>query len=157
MTTKQTLIAAVHSQYRLSWNGIHGFAHWERVRENGLRLAESTGARADVVELFAYFHDACRLNDGRDPDHGPRGAELARSLAGSVFSLDPEGLALLIEACTGHTHGGTLAEITVATCWDADRLDLARVGKMPRPDLLCTDAARDPEVIAWACDRSLRR
>jgi len=152
---RQAIIDAVRAQYQLKWDGIHGHAHWERVRENGLRLAERSGARTDVVELFAYFHDACRHNDQRDPEHGPRGAALARSLVGSVFELDPEGLALLTAACIGHTRGETVAEITIATCWDADRLDLARVGKTPRPERLCTAAARDPDVIAWACRRSL--
>lgn len=153
---RRAVIAAVRAQYRLDWDGIHGLAHWERVRENGLRLAESTGARTDIVELFAYFHDACRHNNSLDPEHGPRGAALARDLAGSAFDLDSEGLALLVEACTGHTRGETVAEITVATCWDADRLDLARVGKTPRPEFLCTAAARDPAIIAWACGRSRR-
>jgi len=73
--------AAVRQQYRLDWDGIHGFPHWERVRENGLRLAGLTGARTDVVELFAYFHDACRHNDNHDPEHGARGADLARNMA----------------------------------------------------------------------------
>jgi uncharacterized protein len=152
----EALIAAIRSQYRLRWDGIHGRAHLARVRENGLRLAQRTGARSDVVELFAYFHDACRHNDSHDPQHGPRGAALARSLVGSAFDLDPAGLDLLTAACIGHTRGETDAEVTVATCWDADRLDLGRVGKRPRPDLLCTDAARDPAVIAWAYERSLR-
>jgi len=150
------VIEAVRAQYRLEWDGIHGLAHWERVRENGLRLAGRTGARPDVVELFAYFHDACRHNNSHDPQHGARGAGLARTLAGSVFELDSEGLNLLVEACTGHTRGETVAEPTIATCWDADRLDLSRVGITPRPERLCTDAARDPEIIAWACRRSLR-
>ena len=152
---RQSLIEAVRARYSLDWDGIHGLAHWERVCENGLRLAGLTGARTDVVELFAYFHDTCRHNNSRDPGHGARGAGLARGLAGSVFDLDSEGLDLLVEACTGHTRGGTVAEITVATCWDADRLDLARVGKTPRPERLCTDAARDPKIIAWACGRSV--
>jgi uncharacterized protein len=154
---QNAVIAAIRKQYRLDWNGIHGVAHWERVRENGLRLSGLTGARTDVIEFFAYFHDACRLNDGRDPEHGARGAELARLLAGSAFDLDSEGVGLLVEACAGHTHGTAAAEITVATCWDADRLDLARVGTWPRPERLCTDAARDPAIIDWACERSLRR
>jgi len=155
--TREVVIAAVRAQYRLDWDGIHGLAHWERVRENGLRLAGSTGARTDVVELFAYLHDACRHNDSRDPEHGPRGAGLAGRLAGNAFDMDAEGLALLVAACTGHTRGETAAEITVATCWDADRLDLARVGTTPRPERLCTDAARDPAIIAWASGRSAGR
>lgn len=150
------MIAAVRAQYRLDWDGIHGLAHWERVRENGLLLAGLTGARADVVELFSFFHDSCRHNDSHDPEHGARGGALARVLAGTVFELDSEGLTLLVGACTGHTRGETVAEITVATCWDADRLDLGRVGTTPRPERLCTDAARDPAIIAWAGARSLR-
>ena len=109
------------------------------------------------MELFAYFHDACRYNNGHDPAHGSRGADLARALAGTVFELDPAGLALLGEACIGHTRGTSAADGTIATCWDADRLDLARVGITPRAELLCTHAARDPAVIAWASGRSLRR
>ena len=152
---RQSVIESVRAQYLLHWGGTHGLPHWERVRENGLRLATLTGARADVVELFAYFHDACRANEGRDPGHGARGADLARTLAGTVFTIDAAGLELLAEACCGHTHGKTAADPTIATCWDADRLDLGRVGTRPRPERLCTEAARDPKIIAWAWGKSL--
>ena len=63
------LIEAIRAQYALSWDGLHGISHWTRVRENGLRLAEGTGAQIVVVECFAYLHDAKRINDGRDPGH----------------------------------------------------------------------------------------
>jgi uncharacterized protein len=42
----------------LDWHGIHGAAHWTRVRYHGPRLAAQTGARPDVVMLFAFLHDA---------------------------------------------------------------------------------------------------
>jgi uncharacterized protein len=42
----------------------------------------------------------------------------------------------------------------VQACWDADRLDLGRVGIAPAPERLCTAAAR--ERIAWANERALR-
>jgi len=45
----------------------------------------------------------------------------------------------------------------VQTCWDADRLDLGRVGKKPDPLRLCTAAARKPEIISAAYARSLGR
>ncbi|WP_310600751.1 hypothetical protein [Desulfobulbus sp.] len=46
-------------------------------------------------------------------------------------------------------------EVTVRTCFDADRLDLARTGATVNPDFFCTDAAKDPRLIAWASGRSL--
>jgi uncharacterized protein len=46
-------------------------------------------------------------------------------------------------------------DVTVRTCWDADRLDLGRVGIRPDPHYLCTEAARDAEVLAWAYRRSV--
>ncbi|HEY6000837.1 MAG TPA: hypothetical protein VI078_16240 [bacterium] len=153
--TRASVIEAVRVQYLLRWDGTHGLAHWERVRENGLWLAARTGARADVVELFAYFHDACRANEHTDPGHGARGGALARSVAGSAFGIDAAGLELLVAACRDHTVGQAHADPTIATCWDADRLDLGRIGTMPRAERLCTTTARDPEVIrlAWARSR----
>jgi uncharacterized protein len=120
------------------------------VRAIGFRLAESTGADPAVVELFAVFHDACRMNEDRDPDHGRRGAALAASLRGHVFDLPDPAFALLVTACTGHTDGRTEDHLTVQTCWDADRLDLGRVGISPDPGRLCTAAATEPHLFAWA-------
>jgi uncharacterized protein len=150
----EVLLAAIRSEYALSWNGIHGISHWTRVRENGLRLARETGAQVAVVECFAYLHDAKRQNDGRDPEHGRRGAVLARTLQATLLGLDDEQIELLAYACTHHTDGLTEANATVQTCWDADRLDLGRVGIVPKPELLCTPAARDPEILEWAWKRS---
>jgi len=150
------LLTAVRRQYRLSWTGIHGVGHWARVLDTGLRLAAATGADPEVVTLFALFHDACRANDGHDPRHGARGAELAASVLGAQLAGRPSKLHLLLEACTLHTGGLVEADVTVATCWDADRLDLLRAGITPTPHKLCTDAARDPVTIAWASDRSRR-
>jgi len=150
------LLAAIRRQYRLHWTGIHGVGHWARVLDAGLRLASVTGADREVVALFALFHDACRRNDGYDPQHGARGADLAASLVGPRFEGRTHQFELLLEACTHHTGGRTDADVTVATCWDADRLDLLRVGIHPSPRKLCTAAARDPALIAWANDRAVR-
>lgn len=144
------LILRVREGYRLRWDGIHGWPHWLRVREIGLRLAERTGADPGVVGLFALFHDARRHNDHHDPGHGARGALLLQSLPQAELGLDAGQRSLLADACARHTAGLTWADVTVATCWDADRLDLWRIGIRPDPYLLCTDAARDPEVIRWA-------
>jgi uncharacterized protein len=152
----RALIRILRDQFALEWNGIHGVLHWTRVRENGLRLADLTGANPRVVEFFAFLHDARRLDEGHDPGHGARAAELARELAGSTFEIAAPDLELLAEACEGHSDGLMRGDVTIITCWDADRLDLGRVGIRPRPDLLCTQAARDPALIQWAYDRSWR-
>jgi uncharacterized protein len=147
---------AIRGQYRLPWRGIHGVTHWARVFENGLRLAARTGARIEVVSLFAVFHDSRRLNEGHDPDHGRRGSDLAASLRGTTFELADEDFALLKIACDQHTDGLTTGDVTVQTCWDADRLDLGRVGTKPNPQRLCTAIAKETTTISWAFERSIR-
>ncbi len=135
--------------------GWHSWGHTlARVLENGLRLAEETGARIEVVQLFAVLHDCRRISEGEDPDHGPRAADFARTLRGPVFELNDDDFGLLHRACAGHTHERTHPDVTIQTCWDADRLDLGRVGITPEPSYLCTAAARRPEMIAWADGRA---
>ncbi|MFT4551245.1 MAG: hypothetical protein ACI8XO_000404 [Verrucomicrobiales bacterium] len=53
-----------------------------------------------IVELFALFHDSCRLSDGTDPGHGARGAELASKLQSEMFDLPDEDFEMLHDACT---------------------------------------------------------
>ena len=134
--------------------GIHGLTHWARVLENGLALAAKTGANRDVVTLFAVFHDARRRNEGRDSGHGMRGAQLAMELREDHIDLTDKEFELLAEACAYHTNGRTQADLTVRCCWDADRLDLWRVGTIPRDELLCTHAAMDEDFKRWAMNRS---
>jgi uncharacterized protein len=68
------VLKAVLEDYALPLDGHHGVAHWARVLENGMRLAEETGANIEVVQLFAVLHDSRRLNESTDPEHGPRAA-----------------------------------------------------------------------------------
>ncbi len=151
------LIDTLRQQFELDWGGIHGASHWTRVRVNGLRLAGITGANTRVIEYFAFLHDSRRLNDGWDPEHGSRAAEFAASLRGTQVELSDEEFDLLHLACSLHSDGKTEADVTVQCCWDADRLDLGRVGIRPHPERLCSDAAKDPELIEWAHGRSLGR
>ena len=149
------LIAFTRSEFRLDWNGIHGAPHWSRVRHNGLLLAEHNGANTRVVEYFAFIHDLGRENDHHDPEHGLRAAMIAVTIAGDLMDVSASELELLTEACCGHSDGHTVADVTVMTCWDADRLDLGRVGIRPNPGRLCNDAARDAELLLGAYERSL--
>jgi uncharacterized protein len=150
------ILHAVLEEYTLPRNGIHGVAHWARVFENGLRLAEESGAVLEVVQLFAILHDSQRVNEHHDPDHGPRAAQLACELRGALFSLSDDQFSLLHRACAGHTRERTHPDRTIQTCWDADRLDLGRVGMYPDPRYLSTEIAKRAETIRWADDRASR-
>jgi uncharacterized protein len=149
------LVQAILDEYVLPLDGDHGVAHWARVLENGLRLAEDTGANVEVVQLFAVLHDSRRQNEVADPEHGPRAAKFAVELRGSVFDLDDHHFRLLYRACAGHTHARTHPDVTIQTCWDSDRLDLGRVGITPHPSRLCTDAAKDPAMMKWSDGRAI--
>ena len=153
-TLSTELVAHLRASFLLDWRGIHGSPHWARVRANGLYIAQRNGANAKVVELFAFLHDARREHDGHDDTHGSRSAALAVKLNGRFFSLSEDELELLTWACRDHSEGHLDADVTVQTCWDADRLDLGRVGIRPDPDRLCTPEARDR--IAVALRRSRR-
>jgi uncharacterized protein len=147
------LVAAVLERSTGKRSSIHGESHWQRVAAAGLALLPKTPA-ADpaLVFLFALFHDSMRLNDNYDPMHGPRGAALARELRGEAFDLEDAEMGLLGFACEEHTNGGVGSDPTVGVCWDADRLNLWRVGRRPDPRLLSTEAARSEERIVWARD-----
>ena len=142
-------IGELRAQFQLDWWGCHGVGHWARVLENGLTLCSLLPeARVDVVVLFALFHDARRENEYDDPEHGERAAVLVGLyFEKGELGLDAPGLALLREACCGHDQGRVATEATIAVCWDADRLDLGRVGIVPSPRLLSTGAARDPALL----------
>ncbi len=132
----------VSGQFRCGRYTDHGPEHWRRVERNGLLIAEHTGADVVVVRLFALFHDSRRENEFTDPDHGKRGAAYARELHGSHFQISEAQFGLLEFACTSHTESRHHPDPTIGTCWDADRLDLGRVGILPDPNYMNTDPGR---------------
>ena len=94
---------------------LHGLEHWKRVGRVGAQLAaKTTGADPKVVAAFAVCHDAQRRNDGDDPGHGGRGAQLAAEMRRQgLLRLDDDQFALLAEACVGHTDGLTTFDPTI--------------------------------------------
>ncbi len=150
----QQLIETVASQLAIDRDGPHGIQHWARVYSNGMHLARTAGANFRVIQLFALFHDSKRVSEGSDPDHGPRGARYAIDLHEHFFKLGKNELDELVEACRCHTSTPDHDNITVKTCFDADRLDLGRVGNRPDPRLLCTEEAKKSETISWAYQQS---
>jgi uncharacterized protein len=72
-----------------------------------------------------------------------------------LLPLSDEEAGLVAFACAHHSAGWRTADdVSVAVCWDADRLDLGRVWKRPDPERLCTEAARDPGLIELCYRRS---
>ncbi len=132
--------------------GLHGIAHWWRVRHNGLLVAAHSpvaarsGADTLVVRLFALVHDAFREDDGSDPQHGARAAAwLTRVRSNTlhtddaacehtravITALDSTAFEQLRRACELHTSTKDTGDATIDACFVADRLDLARVGYRP--------------------------
>lgn len=145
------LVSRVRQAFRLDWNGIHGAGHWARVAYHGRHLARAHGISTLVPHLFALLHDSQRCHEGWDRNHGPRAAWFVRQLQEEGFlDLPQPDLDLLMMACEGHSAGTREAPLIVQVCWDADRLDLGRVGIRPEPKRLCTVPARDPGYLAFA-------
>ncbi len=147
----RALVEAVVARSTGGDSRIHGPRHWRRVAANGLALlAETPEADGLLVFLFSLLHDTMRLNDHRDPDHGERAAAFARELNGGLYRVSSEQMNLLGFALAEHDRGLTSSDATVGACWDADRLNLWRVGIRPEPALLSTQAAKKPARILWA-------
>jgi uncharacterized protein len=122
----------------------HGMAHWLAVARAGLEILDA-GQEGDaaVVFAFALLHDSQRHAESFDSEHGQRAADLARRLndAGEL-TLDAARLETLCAALVDHDAGQTAQDPTIAACWDADRLTLARLGVTPDPGLLSSEQAR---------------
>jgi len=134
--------AQIIRQFRGDPDSIHGPAHWRRVEQNGLKIAASNGASFDVVRLFAALHDSCRQDDSFELHHGELAAQYAITLRSKLFHLDDESFELLQYACKWHTHGKVSTDRTIGACWDADRLDLTRIGIEPKPRFMSTELGK---------------
>lgn len=135
------LESELYDDFPLPLHGLHGPRHWRRVDRYGRWLAARTGADLEVVRRFALFHDCQRFSEGHDPGHGARGARWAERYC--TPELTEMQMRLLVLACEGHEMGFSSQDPTVGTCWDADRLDLDRVGLEVRPETLSTQPGRE--------------
>ena len=150
--TFEDLVYTVEKRAPLIDSPDHGAHHWRLVAVAGAELIKTVPA-ADplVVLLFALFHDSQRENEYVDPDHGARGALLARELLPKALpALEPARLETLCRACDLHTTAPPTDHPTLGSCWDSDRLNLWRVYIEPSPLYLSTEEAKRPERIQWA-------
>jgi uncharacterized protein len=147
---RSAIVKRVKEQFALNLYGIHGLPHWSRVLNHGLMLGKAEGGDLEVITLFALLHDAKRVIDGFDPEHGDRAADLAVVFRSDLFHVSDKQMDLLTTALKLHSDGLTNSDITVMCCWDADRLDLGRCGTVPSPEYLCTATAKQPAIINQA-------
>ena len=136
-----TMIEQIKEFAKQGWElgECHGIPHWERVERNGLLLATEE-VNTTVVRLFAYLHDKWRIDNWEDLEHGKRAAENILKLRGTLLGrLKDEEFEQLRKACELHTVCHRTGDITIDTCFDADRLDLPRVGILPRPSKMATE------------------
>jgi len=165
VTIVRTALEVVRPNFRHDYHhGIHGVAHWSRVWLHGRAIARSLDVDPRIVAWFAYLHDSQRHDDGIDRGHGSRAADFAVRLRrqGAMAELDGTAFEQLCEAMRLHSDGHTENEPAIRACWDADRLDLGRVGITPQPRYLCTDHGKAQSTIAYALTltdvpRALRR
>jgi uncharacterized protein len=122
------------TNFRLSSTSLHGPMHWDNVWHLAQGIYDVTeDPDMVVVARFCAYHDCGRANDGRDPEHGHRSAELA--IYDGLTKEQAEKLRFAIEK---HADGLLTEDPTIGLCWDADRMDLRRVGVLPHPDYMST-------------------
>jgi uncharacterized protein len=149
-TTRPTWIEHIKnkllSQFRLGRQTAHGSDHWDKVDRNAVELHRHV-PEADlmVARLFAIFHDSCRRDECCDPQHGHRAADLVIEWrrGGKLEEITDEQFTKLEYAIRYHNGGKPADDPTIGVCFDSDRLDLIRVGIVPDPTRLSTQAARD--------------
>ena len=147
------LFLKVAQGFELNLKGIHGMYHWARVLENGLKLSEVNGADKRIIILFALYHDSKRESDGFDPQHGKRGALFAKHFRNHLFQIEDHAFQKLTYACECHSDELMDNDVTIQTCWDSDRLDLGRVGIMPKKILLGRSVSDHLEIFELSTER----
>jgi uncharacterized protein len=175
VTTAQ-IIKALKAHARFP-SRIHGPAHWARVHRFGVLLAEREqlpAAGRVCVEVFAWVHDLAREDDSGSNHHAIEGAaSLDRVLPAIFDGLSSEQVETIRAAIRYHSDGMTagraydagafddlawpreLVVPTIGCCWDADRLDLPRVGVHPGAQFMSTSAWREVLPLSEQVHRSV--
>jgi len=91
----------------------------------------------------------------RDRGHGARGAVYAHLFRNIFLEINDEEFNLLIEACTYHSTRRHSDNITIHTCWDADRLDLGRVFMRPNLQYMRLETGITDNYLNIAIKRSI--
>jgi len=146
------LVKIIKESFALELSSIHGIKHWKNIERIGKYLAKYTGADKKVIRLFALLHDSKRENEDYDSEHGLRASLFLKDLYNKkLLKISAKQLEQLMFACEHHDNSEIKSDdITIQTCWDADRLDLWRLGVEPEKELLNTKVAKEDKTIEIA-------
>ena len=106
---------------------LHGKKHWFKVYAN-CRILKPGDEFRKFFFAFAMLHDCRREMEFQDEAHG------------YLASLTVPEYPVLRDAIQYHSLGATTDDPLMGVCWDADRLELPRVGTRVRTKFLSTDA-----------------
>lgn len=133
---------------------IHGFSHLRRVAWTAGRLAVMSGANVESCIVAGFLHDCARTNDGDGSGHARDSAILADSILKSHF---PHlNRAEICECIAEHADGKTTSHLLTGCVWDADRLDLVRLGLNVNPELMSTQYARSMAESGILCSQLVK-
>ena len=147
-------------------SAIHGVAHWTRVHRYGLLLADSlklSEKEKIAIALFGFTHDLARTDDGGGNQHSIAGAKYVQYVTDTLFSDFPNSTVDIVKVAIRYHSDGMNAEEAlyelpiagssnwsresvlnmIGCCWDADRLDLLRLGIMPNESKMSTSYWQD--------------
>ena len=150
----QPFLDYIAQQFQLDAFGNQGIEHWLRVLTTGRQIAQRIDVNIKVIELFSLIHDSRRWNDFDDPLHGHRAAEFCETLNYRWFEADETEIRLLRTACRYHSAGNLHPNSTVQACWDANRLDSARIGVTPNQRSLGAYLEQNHDIVLTAIQRS---
>lgn len=133
--------------YVSTWE--HGFLHSKYVEAFGLIMVEEYAKEnivvdKDVVQWFAYLHDSMSKDKKYDPKHGEKAASYIDEIRNDYLQdLSEIQIVKLKKACTLHSTIISTGDITIDVCFDADRLDSPKFGRVTDIEKMATRIGKD--------------
>lgn len=119
---------------------IHGIQHLRQVAYLSGRLAYLLNLDYKTAILAGYLHDCARNNDSDGNSHAHESAWLAKKIIETNWSNIDIGK--IFNAIYYHADGLNTDDPFIGCIWDADRLNLVRLGIIPKVELLSTEFAK---------------
>jgi len=118
----------------------HGLPHLRNVSYTAGRIASAVNEDIEAAVVAGFLHDCARQDDNGGREHAYESALMARGIIQEHYPhLEVERLYACIAL---HADGKVTEDMLIGSVWDADRLDLARIGIEVREEFLSTLIAK---------------